>query len=142
MRALANENASLGDPPMTVSRSPVPAPGRMISDPQVPLVEAAAGRYSEAFLSGIDAALRVQPRDRPQDVAQFRDALGLGALQSDESPREHGGRPGEPVSRTGRAPAGLADPDRRSAPRAPESTTSLRLRIPRRRVRQGESITC
>jgi serine/threonine protein kinase len=101
-----------------MGRPPTPAPGRMISDPQVPLVQAAAGRYSEAFLGGIDAALRVQPRDRPQNVAHFRDLLGIGALQGHEAPRDYGGRPGEPGSRPGRAGAGPAAPDRRAAPRA------------------------
>ena len=96
-----------------MGRPPVPAVGRMIDDPQVPLVQAAAGRYSEAFLCGIDAALCVQPNDRPLNVAEFRDALGFGALQTHEALREYAGAPAS-VSRAGRAPGA---PDRRAAPR-------------------------
>jgi HAMP domain-containing protein len=37
--------------------------------------EGGAGRYSPEFLRAIDWALQVQPEDRPQDVASFRNAL-------------------------------------------------------------------
>ena len=59
-------------------KPPVPAVGRMMSDTLVPLAETAAGRYSDAFLRGVDGALKVRPEGRPQDVAQMRALLGLG----------------------------------------------------------------
>jgi serine/threonine protein kinase len=62
-------------------RTPPPAVARVISDPYVPLTQAAAGRYSDAFVRGIDLALSVKPADRPQDIASFRMALGLPLSQ-------------------------------------------------------------
>src|SRR5256885_4374352 len=37
-----------------------------------PLSRLGAGRYSESFLRAVDKALSIQPKDRPQDIAQFR----------------------------------------------------------------------
>ena len=85
-----------------MGRPPVPSVGRVIADPQVPLVESAAGRYSEAFLSGLDAALSVRPFDRPVNIAEFRDALGFGPLQNHPALREHGAPRGA-TQRTGAA---------------------------------------
>ena len=48
-------------------------------DPYKPLVEQAKGRYSERFLSAIDAAMALRPKDRPQSVAHFRELLALEA---------------------------------------------------------------
>jgi serine/threonine protein kinase len=48
-------------------------------DPYKPLVEQAKGRYSEKFLSAIDAAMALRPKDRPQSVAHFRELLDLEA---------------------------------------------------------------
>jgi serine/threonine protein kinase len=48
-------------------------------DPYKPLVEQAKGRYSERFLSAIDAAMALRPKDRPQSVAHFRELLDLEA---------------------------------------------------------------
>jgi serine/threonine protein kinase len=58
-------------------RPPAPSVARMISDPQVPLAQSAAGRYSDLFLQVIDRALAVKPEDRPQSVAELRSMLGL-----------------------------------------------------------------
>lgn len=58
-------------------RAPVPSVARMISDPLVPLVQTAAGRYSDTFLKAIDRALSVRPEERPQSVAELRAILGL-----------------------------------------------------------------
>jgi hypothetical protein len=60
-------------------KAPVPAVARVMSDPLVPLGQAAAGQYSEEFLRAIDAGLAVRPEERPQDIAQFREALGFAA---------------------------------------------------------------
>ncbi|HEY0338687.1 MAG TPA: serine/threonine-protein kinase [Burkholderiales bacterium] len=62
-------------------RTPPPAVARVISDPYVPLTQTAAGRYSDAFIRGVDVALSVKPADRPQDIASFRTVLGLPLSQ-------------------------------------------------------------
>jgi hypothetical protein len=56
---------------------PAPAVTRSITDPVVPLGQAAAGRYSVQFLRALDQALSVKPDGRPQSVAAFRSLLGL-----------------------------------------------------------------
>jgi serine/threonine protein kinase len=58
-------------------KAPVPAVARVMSDPLVPLAQAAAGRYSDQFLRAIDRALSVKPDDRPQNIAEFRQLLGF-----------------------------------------------------------------
>ena len=45
------------------------------TDPWVPAMVAAQGRYSESFLKAIDWALALQAAERPQDIAQWRGAL-------------------------------------------------------------------
>jgi serine/threonine protein kinase len=52
--------------------SPIPSVARMIKDELEPVAQAAAGRYSDAFLRAIDAGLAVNPSDRPQDIAGLR----------------------------------------------------------------------
>jgi hypothetical protein len=56
-------------------RRPVASVERLLDDRLRPLREVAAGRYSEPFLAGIDAALALRPQDRPQTVAEFRARL-------------------------------------------------------------------
>jgi serine/threonine protein kinase len=63
-------------------RPPEPSIARVVHDPVRPLVELAAGCYSETFLAAIDAAMAVNPEHRPQSIAEFRDALGCGPLRS------------------------------------------------------------
>jgi serine/threonine protein kinase len=59
-------------------RVPPPAVQRVVGvDPCKRLTELAQGRYSDGFLAAIDRALAVQPHDRPQSVAAFRDMLEL-----------------------------------------------------------------
>jgi hypothetical protein len=58
-----------------LGHAPVPSVARRIQDTQQPLAQAAAGRYSEAFLHAIDAGLAVLPADRPRDVAALRARL-------------------------------------------------------------------
>ncbi|MFO1216759.1 MAG: serine/threonine-protein kinase [Burkholderiaceae bacterium] len=57
--------------------TPPESVGRLVSDTCVPLAQAAAGRYSDAFLRAIDHALGVRPEQRPQSVAQMRAELAL-----------------------------------------------------------------
>ncbi|MFO1305444.1 MAG: serine/threonine-protein kinase [Burkholderiales bacterium] len=58
-------------PPASVSRA--------YSDPYVPFAHAAPEGFPARFGEGIDRALSFLPEKRPQSMAEFRDALGLGA---------------------------------------------------------------
>lgn len=58
-------------------RTPPPSVGRLLNDTYQPLVQAAAGRYSERFLAAVDRALAVRPEARTQTIAQFREEMGL-----------------------------------------------------------------
>jgi len=60
-----------------MGKTPPPSVGRIINDSMVPLSQQAAGRYSEAFLRGIDRGLAVKPEQRPQTIAELRDLLGV-----------------------------------------------------------------
>ena len=55
--------------------APVSSVERLMDDRLQPLSKLAAGRYSEPFLTAIDAALALRPNDRPQTVAAFRALL-------------------------------------------------------------------
>jgi tetratricopeptide (TPR) repeat protein len=81
---------------------------RLQPDPLRPASELGAGRYSKKFLDGIDAALRVAPEERPQDVSAFASAIGL-----DETPAAVA------------APA--APPVQTPAPPAPAAADATRL---------------
>ncbi len=61
---------------VTGSKPPVSV-GRTVVDSCVPLVQAAAGRYSQRFLQAIDTGLQVLPDGRPASVQALRQALGL-----------------------------------------------------------------
>jgi len=61
-----------------MGRTPPPSVGRLLNDTYVPLVQAAAGRYSEQFLAAIDRALAVRPEERTQSIGEFRNDMGLG----------------------------------------------------------------
>lgn len=66
-----------------MGRTPPPSVGRLLNDTYVPLVQAAAGRYSEPFLSAIDRALAVRPEERTQSIGELRQDLGLGDVAFD-----------------------------------------------------------
>jgi hypothetical protein len=55
---------------------PAPAADRLAHDRLRPLSVIAAGLYSERFLAAIDAAMAVQPRQRPADHREFRALMG------------------------------------------------------------------
>ncbi|MDF3074761.1 MAG: hypothetical protein K0S54_2428, partial [Alphaproteobacteria bacterium] len=57
-------------------KAPPDSVDRIRRDPMVPAVQAGAGRYSEPFLAAIDAGLRVDERERPQNAAQWRELFG------------------------------------------------------------------
>ena len=65
-----------------IGKTPPPAVGRIVHDTIEHLARSATGRYSDAFRRGIDRGLAVQPKDRPQSIAEFRDLLGIGQSQT------------------------------------------------------------
>jgi serine/threonine protein kinase len=64
-----------------IGKAPIPSVARVVTDSLVPLTTQLAGKYSERFLSGIDAALKVRPEERIQSAAEFRTALGFDAAE-------------------------------------------------------------
>ncbi|MDT7834762.1 serine/threonine-protein kinase [Aquabacterium sp. OR-4] len=56
---------------------PPAAVGRTVQDSYVPLVRAAAGRYSAGFLQAIDDGLRVRPDERTESVQALRQAIAI-----------------------------------------------------------------
>ncbi|HOL38650.1 MAG TPA: serine/threonine-protein kinase, partial [Rubrivivax sp.] len=61
-----------------VGKTLPPSVSRMLDDTYVPLAQAMAGQYSDAFLSAIDRALAVRPEQRTQSIEELRLQLGLG----------------------------------------------------------------
>lgn len=89
--------------------APPQSTARSIEDEMRPLRERSIAGVSRSFLSAIDWALSVRPRDRPQSIAELRDALDSGLPADPWEPlaatvqldrpiappksREHAGRP-------------------------------------------------
>ena len=65
-------------------QAPIPSVSRMISDTLIPLSKVAENRYSAKFLKGIDKALAIRPEDRPQNINELRELLGLPELQQNQ----------------------------------------------------------
>jgi hypothetical protein len=105
--------------------APPPSVSRLVRDTCAPLAEAAAGRYSTGFLQAIDRALAVQPRARPQSMAELREALGLARLPSRRAaslpfvppaaaaPPAHGPAPSAPGAGAAQAPQAARRPSLR-----------------------------
>ncbi len=65
---------------IVTGKKPIEAPERLAEEDPLPSAEVLAkGKYSEDFLRAIDGALKVHPKDRPQDMNQFRAALFASA---------------------------------------------------------------
>ena len=60
---------------MLTGRAPLPATARVMSDELEPLARIAPPGCSPRLLQILDWAMAVRPQDRPQSVAEFRDAL-------------------------------------------------------------------
>ncbi len=58
---------------------PTEATARMLEDGMMPALDGARGGYRPEFLSAIDAAMRLHPRNRPQSVPEWREMLFQGA---------------------------------------------------------------
>ncbi|MFY7973652.1 MAG: protein kinase domain-containing protein [Rubrivivax sp.] len=115
-----------------MAKTPPPSVARMLNDTYVPLVQAAAGRYSPRFLAAIDAALAVVPDQRTQTIDEFRDALGLGgvvvAAGLDLNDLGSGGAQA-PAPAAGWAPAATRPPGR-AAPDPTAAPTAARSKLP------------
>ena len=88
--------AIMGEPPTA-------SVARIISDPLVPLAQAAAGRYSAALLQALDLAMAVKPEDRPRDTTALRSLLGFERRAVPREPRP-GALPAPPQSGAGMWP--------------------------------------
>lgn len=90
--------------------APKSASQRLLHDPQPPASELAAGRYPGSFLAAIDWACALDPRKRPQSVAEWRQRLfaedagvsGLAATGGDDGADAPGSRDTGRRARTGR----------------------------------------
>jgi serine/threonine protein kinase len=65
---------------------PTKAAKRMHDEPHVPAVEAARGRYSALFLSAVDEALQLFPKDRPQSIGEWKALLAQTVDEEDDKP--------------------------------------------------------
>ena len=60
---------------LLTGRAPLPATARILGDDLVPLAQVAPPGCSPLLLQALDWAMAVRPQDRPQSVAQWRDAM-------------------------------------------------------------------
>ena len=60
---------------LLTGRAPLPATARVMGDELVPLAQIAPPGCSQRLVQILDWAMAVRPQDRPQSVAQLRDAL-------------------------------------------------------------------
>lgn len=67
-----------------------------------PLTQIGKGRYSEVFLAAIDQALAFEEKDRPQSIAQWREALEVDVADTGSSAAT--ASPSEPGVRNARSP--------------------------------------
>ncbi|MEO8751276.1 MAG: protein kinase [Casimicrobiaceae bacterium] len=77
-------------------KAPATSVTRIVSDPLRPLAETVSG-YGKEFLQAIDRGLAVRPEERPQTVAEFRQALGIRTM-APSTQRLLVARPQAPVS--------------------------------------------
>jgi serine/threonine protein kinase len=90
-----------------MGKTPPTSVGRLMNDSYVPLVQAAAGRYSAKFLEAIDRALIVKPEERTASIDALRHELGLDTMapaprpaRSDAGQRSNASPVGEPAARS------------------------------------------
>ena len=88
-------------------RTPTSSVERLMDDRLVPLAVSAAGRYGDAFLRAIDAALAVRPGDRPQSEREFRALLDAGLPPQPDDARDSGRGP---FATSSLAPSGWSEP--------------------------------
>lgn len=94
---------------LVIGSKPAPAPERRAQDTYAPLASLGLAKYSEDFLSVIDAGLAMAPADRPQTLADLAGMLGIAA-QVETAPD-----PVAPAPATRAAPAATAAAARQPA---------------------------
>lgn len=94
---------------LVIGSKPAPAPERRAEDTYEPLASLGPAKYSEDFLSVIDAGLAMAPADRPQTLADLAGMLGIAA-QVETAPD-----PVAPAPATRAAPAATAAAARQPA---------------------------
>jgi serine/threonine protein kinase len=57
------------------NKTPIPAPERAQKDNLIPAIKAFSRKYPDYLLKAIDWAMEVKPENRPQSIAQFKQAL-------------------------------------------------------------------
>lgn len=67
-------------------KAPASSVGRIVRDEQLTARQAGKGRYSESFLSAIDAGLSVRPEQRPQNMAALRALMDMPVPAPDPAP--------------------------------------------------------
>ncbi|MBU0655273.1 MAG: protein kinase [Gammaproteobacteria bacterium] len=91
-------------------------------DPLIPAVQTGRGRYDETFLAAIDRGMAFLPKDRPQTVTEWRNAL-LASTPAYQA--KTGIFPGNPPPNIQTLPAAspqkAADPVRKVAPTPPKA---------------------
>ena len=88
-------------------KPPEPSISRLMHDTVTPLAELVRSGFSLEFLEAIDAALKVRPEDRPQNVAAFRSLLNLASGQTSTVTTS---RPASDVRDPARPAAGVTQP--------------------------------
>ncbi|MFY3553317.1 serine/threonine protein kinase [Achromobacter insolitus] len=94
---------------LVIGSKPAPAPERRAEDTYEPLASLGLAKYSEDFLSVIDAGLAMAPAERPQTLADLAGMLGIAA-QVETAPD-----PVAPAPATRAAPAATAAAARQPA---------------------------
>lgn len=94
---------------LVIGSKPAPAPERRAEDTYEPLASLGLAKYSDDFLSVIDAGLAMAPAERPQTLADLAGMLGIAA-QVETAPD-----PVAPAPATRAAPAATAAAARQPA---------------------------
>ena len=104
---------------LLTGRAPLPATARVMGDELEPLARLAPPGCSPQLLQALDWAMAVRPQDRPQSVAQWRDALH-GRIPIPPRPAVDA-----PITPTGPAPESAADEStiQATVPTSPPRTT-------------------
>lgn len=61
-------------------KAPVASVSRIMKDTLVPLLASDYPGFSESFLAGLNHALAVKPEDRPQNITELRECLGVDSF--------------------------------------------------------------
>jgi WD40 repeat protein/serine/threonine protein kinase len=72
---------------LVCGKRPPDAPARIVKDEYLSARDAAIGSYRPAFLAAIDKALRLEPKDRPQSIMEWRGPLLAPVEKAPARPR-------------------------------------------------------